>query len=72
MGAQGAEVGAIVIVHLPELTPWLGEEASQEQPQSVERPPVPQKGNINLGGKTGASSESGHRGGSDSFDTYQG
>ena len=69
---HSTEVGVIVVAHLPRLTARLVEETSQEQSQSVVRPPVPHKDNMNLGGKVGASSESGHRGGSDGSDTYQG
>ena len=45
--------------------PWLGEEASQEQPEPVVEPPTPssQNSNIHSGEKASASSESGHRGG---------
>jgi hypothetical protein len=45
VGAQGTEVGAIVMARPPGLTssPWLGEEALQEQPRLVAESPIPSK-----------------------------
>jgi hypothetical protein len=64
VGAQGTEVGAIFVAHLPGLTcpPWLGGEASQEQPRSVVEAPIisSQKSYLHSAGNT-----DGSRGGSD-------
>ena len=70
VGAQGTEVGAFTVAHLPGLTCplWLGEVTSQEQDQPVvSRIPLSQKSDTKPVVNAGARSE--HRGGSDHCST---
>ena len=62
VGAQGTEVGPIIVAHLPGLTsPWLGEVTSQEQHQPDASRIRSQKSDIKSEGNIVAGS--GHRGG---------
>ena len=65
VGAQGTEVGTIIVAHYPGLTcpPWLEDVSSQEKHQPVVSRMRSQRSDMKIEGNMVASS--GHRGGSD-------